>query len=465
MKRIMATVLILLFNIQINLCLAESFRVFNIDEQGLMSIKGDSTLSITPYLSILGSRFEEELTNGVVNIDLDPELYSRLNKIVFMGIEGTVEHGFTKSGFDEHIIDLMDWESNQEWAMEDFENYLILCNYAFENLYEEREENESISYIWIDKIHLCMVVGWFSENKIHLRWYLEPNCMHYLDKNRNTVYMSSILESCNTLINNNAVFRNSVIDSITQTSDTFISDNGILYTRCMDTKGRAIRQFVPFDDESWVISDDKLFACRIDSAKIKDDLTFDLILAFGHPVNETVIEDTTSTIVIDNYRMDTVGGRIGYGLSNILSFKKKEEGKYVANLGLYTYTTAKSKETSISLNINLINLFNRLYKQVTPTPTIVPTQEPVYSQQPTQNSIASTTKPSTYSYTSFTNESGTPTTKCAHTGCSNYIASSGDTYYCEAHSNRCLQCGKYIDEDALYCVSCIIDALIINSIE
>lgn len=56
---------------------------------------------------------------------------------------------------------------------------------------------------------------------------------------------------------------------------------------------------------------------------------------------------------------------------------------------------------------------------------------------------------------SFTNKYGTATTKCAHTGCSNYIAKSGDTNCCTTHSNRCLDCNKYIDEDAYYCVSCI----------
>lgn len=56
---------------------------------------------------------------------------------------------------------------------------------------------------------------------------------------------------------------------------------------------------------------------------------------------------------------------------------------------------------------------------------------------------------------SFTNEYGTSTTKCAHSGCTNYIASSGDTNCCTTHSKKCLECGKYIDEDALYCMSCI----------
>ena len=65
----------------------------------------------------------------------------------------------------------------------------------------------------------------------------------------------------------------------------------------------------------------------------------------------------------------------------------------------------------------------------------------------------------TNSKSSFTNKYGTPTTKCAHSGCNNYIASSGDTNCCTIHSNRCLECGKYIDEDATYCMDCIQKAL------
>ena len=61
--------------------------------------------------------------------------------------------------------------------------------------------------------------------------------------------------------------------------------------------------------------------------------------------------------------------------------------------------------------------------------------------------------------TSFTNKYGTPTTKCAHAGCNNYIAKSGDTNCCERHSNKCAECGKYIDEDAMYCMDCLEKAL------
>lgn len=56
---------------------------------------------------------------------------------------------------------------------------------------------------------------------------------------------------------------------------------------------------------------------------------------------------------------------------------------------------------------------------------------------------------------SFTNKYGTSSTKCAKSGCNNYIASSGDTNCCTTHSNKCLECKKYIDSDATYCMSCL----------
>ncbi len=62
-------------------------------------------------------------------------------------------------------------------------------------------------------------------------------------------------------------------------------------------------------------------------------------------------------------------------------------------------------------------------------------------------------------YTRFSNKFGTPSTICAHSGCSAFIASSGDTNCCKIHSNRCGNCNCYIDEDAMYCMSCLEDAL------
>lgn len=55
----------------------------------------------------------------------------------------------------------------------------------------------------------------------------------------------------------------------------------------------------------------------------------------------------------------------------------------------------------------------------------------------------------------FSNAYGTANTLCVVAGCDNYIASTGDTNCCVMHSNKCLECGKYIDGDAMYCISCL----------
>lgn len=64
-----------------------------------------------------------------------------------------------------------------------------------------------------------------------------------------------------------------------------------------------------------------------------------------------------------------------------------------------------------------------------------------------------------YSSSSFTNKFGTPSTKCAHSGCSKTIAKTGDTNCCTTHSNRCGSCYCYIDEDAMFCMTCIKNAI------
>ncbi len=55
----------------------------------------------------------------------------------------------------------------------------------------------------------------------------------------------------------------------------------------------------------------------------------------------------------------------------------------------------------------------------------------------------------------FTNLYGTPDTECVYPNCNNTIAFSGDTNCCIIHSNKCLNCEKYIYGDALFCMDCL----------
>ncbi len=95
-----------------------------------------------------------------------------------------------------------------------------------------------------------------------------------------------------------------------------------------------------------------------------------------------------------------------------------------------------------------------------PTSTPIPTASPSSvknTSSSTSGAVSSTSK------STFTNAYGTSTTKCAHPGCNNYIAPSGDTNCCTTHSKKCLNCGKYIDEDAMYCMDCISHSVTSNS--
>lgn len=74
-----------------------------------------------------------------------------------------------------------------------------------------------------------------------------------------------------------------------------------------------------------------------------------------------------------------------------------------------------------------------------------------YSSKPSSSHSSSST--------GFKNKYGTADTKCAKAGCSKKIATSGDTMFCTSHSNKCLNCYCYIDNDAMYCMTCIKNAL------
>ena len=49
--------------------------------------------------------------------------------------------------------------------------------------------------------------------------------------------------------------------------------------------------------------------------------------------------------------------------------------------------------------------------------------------------------------------------ECAQAGCDRKAVTSGDSVYCAQHSNRCGECGCYIDGDAMFCMDCLRSAL------
>ncbi|MBT9774928.1 hypothetical protein GPL15_00195 [Clostridium sp. MCC353] len=49
--------------------------------------------------------------------------------------------------------------------------------------------------------------------------------------------------------------------------------------------------------------------------------------------------------------------------------------------------------------------------------------------------------------------------QCLHSDCSKLAVTTGDSRYCDVHSNKCGECSCYIDEDAMFCLNCIVKAL------
>ncbi len=105
---------------------------------------------------------------------------------------------------------------------------------------------------------------------------------------------------------------------------------------------------------------------------------------------------------------------------------------------------------SFSLILVVLLVATTLFGCSQSSPTSTPV-ETIIEKTSTNSSTQSST-------VSFTNKFGTATTICAHSGCNNYIATSGDTNCCTTHSRKCLECDDYIDEDATYCMSCLKDS-------
>ena len=114
---------------------------------------------------------------------------------------------------------------------------------------------------------------------------------------------------------------------------------------------------------------------------------------------------------------------------------------------------------AIILCIGLSAMLSGADKDTSSSTTIVPAPTDYAPAEPASaEAEPASAEPAAKPSANFTNKYGTPTTRCVKSGCDNYIASSGDTNCCTAHSNRCLNCNCYIDGDAMYCMSCLTGA-------
>lgn len=155
--------------------------------------------------------------------------------------------------------------------------------------------------------------------------------------------------------------------------------------------------------------------------------------------NIIVIAETNDLLQVIGYSYD-MEGNLWW---RVIDYRTGKDGYIIAaSLDEMDETQAEKKKEQIDSEASI--------SQNTPKPTAKPTAKPAKQ----------TSSYSSGNRTTFTNAYGTSTTRCAVSGCNNYIASSGDTNCCTIHSNRCLECRKYIDGDATYCMSCLTKALL-----
>lgn len=123
------------------------------------------------------------------------------------------------------------------------------------------------------------------------------------------------------------------------------------------------------------------------------------------------------------------------------------------------------KKTCISLMAFVLLLTGceeNSYSSITSETSSEPTSVTITTTTSAKSSsITTTAKPKESTAVRFTNKHDgvTENSYCSYPGCPQKVAPSGDTCYCKFHSEKCLECGCYIDADAIYCMDCILKAL------
>lgn len=176
-------------------------------------------------------------------------------------------------------------------------------------------------------------------------------------------------------------------------------------------------------------------------------------------LDEEIKKDPTNTITKDEmvgiWKADTADTHRGY-----FYFTDKGHLYYMASKTAVNQSSFTS-EYIIATSFEL-GEYNRTTREKDGNFYCVPTKKD-YSFSVTKDEngkLVMTVVGSTVggTYTKTGEKVNTEPQKCLHEGCTNMAATTGDSFYCETHSNRCLECDCYIDEDAMFCLNCIVEA-------
>lgn len=123
---------------------------------------------LKPYIEVLG-----KVSSAAGVIELDLEDIENSNSVCIMGMTGWISHSYT----DEKRLTptVMDWCSNDTVSEAVFDEYIEKLNLLFGNMATMKSYDgiSDESYVWIDDDNSCMVVSWYENEKISIRWYLE----------------------------------------------------------------------------------------------------------------------------------------------------------------------------------------------------------------------------------------------------------------------------------------------------
>lgn len=112
------------------------------------------------------------------------EFIRSLESAQFMGISGSITYGFTENS--NSTIDLMTWISNDSVPYEIFLNFTeqVTSYLDYEAALKKFDNFPVESYVWIDYSNNCMVLGWYEDSFINVRWYYGDEYVNAYDVRR-----------------------------------------------------------------------------------------------------------------------------------------------------------------------------------------------------------------------------------------------------------------------------------------
>ena len=132
--------------------------------------------NLKPYIAQLGMETYGKSIN-VTQVFLDG-----LSHTEIMGIDGNLELGFTKESAT--VIALMEWVSNDSFTQKEYYAFLPKIDALIdaEPTIASYDNISDVTHVWIDYENMCVVLGWYENNHIHIRYDYDPEYVNSISK-------------------------------------------------------------------------------------------------------------------------------------------------------------------------------------------------------------------------------------------------------------------------------------------